>query len=50
MNEDEIYWIARAAVTFDAVIVYWTSPRGTQVVLMPRSLIYGRHASPLLQS
>jgi hypothetical protein len=43
MSEDEIYWIAEAAVTFDAVIVFLHGYRGgTQVVLMPRSLTHGK--------
>ena len=43
MTTAQILMLAAEALTYDAVVVLWVTRRGTQPVLMPRSL--GRHSA-----
>ena len=43
MDPAELLALAADAATYDSIVVLWVTPRGTQPVLMPRSL--GRRTS-----
>ena len=45
MDPAEILTLAVDAETYDSIVVLWVTPRGTQPVLMPRSLGRPRSAA-----
>ena len=46
MDPAEILTLAVDAETYDSIVVLWVTPRGTQPVLMPRSLGRPRPMAP----
>jgi hypothetical protein len=44
VSDEQIRWIAEAMTLWGAAFVVWYGKLGTQVVLMPRSLMDGKRA------
>ena len=49
MTDDEIRWIAQAAIFYNALIFVWRLQGGTQTILLPR-FWYATDPTPLYQA